>query len=684
MRSVRRATASGLSAVALAASAALLAVTSAWAAPTWLAPSKLSATGANAEGPQLSVDEQGDALAVWQRFNGAANVVEAASRPAASGSWQAPVAISSAKAEASLPQVALDSHGDAVAVWLSLHGGEYAIEASTRSGLGGPWQSPVTLQTLGALIPMEARPDLAVDSRGDAVAVWRRLEGAETIVEAASMQAGGSWQPPETISKKAEDLHPAEVAIDDAGDATAVWEEKGGEVLIDAARKPAGGKRQSAVALSAPGANANEPRLAVDARGDAVAVWERFEGEELIEAASRPATSAAWGKAVALTKPELGKGEPAAQQVAIDAQGEAVAVWSRTNATHDFVEAAVGRTSSSAWQPPASLSGPGANIEEQPQVAADGQGDAVVVWERFDGTNEVVEAAAGLAASGSWKAPVALSASGEEAREQQAAIDAQGNAAALWGRFDGKDYVAEAAGYDAAGPTLGSLVIPAGGAVGQSLAFSVSPFDTWSALGTTSWSFGDGATQTGTSVVHAYSAAGAYTVTLTSADALGNATSTSAAVSVAPGPVSKSLPFALVTPRITGARLTHSRFRVSRRPTAISAKAKAPQGTTFSFTLNEVAKLQVAFTHSVPGLRDGRRCVAPSAKLRRRHAKRCTRTATVGTLTRASEPAGADSVPFSGRIGKTPLRPGAYKAVLTATAGGLRSAPVTLALTIVR
>ncbi len=138
----------------------LLAVAPAVAAPTWLAPAKLSAAGQSAQAPQVSVDAQGDALAVWQRFDekSGKTVIEASSRPAGSASWQAPAIVSSVGDEASLPQVALDSHGDAVAVWLSLSGSEYSIEAAARSGLGGSWQAPVTVRKLGTMTVMEPRP----------------------------------------------------------------------------------------------------------------------------------------------------------------------------------------------------------------------------------------------------------------------------------------------------------------------------------------------------------------------------------------------------------------------------------------------------------------------------------------------------------------------------------------------
>jgi hypothetical protein len=96
------------------------------------------------------------------------------------------------------------------------------------------------------------------------------------------------------------------------------------------------------------------------------------------------------------------------------------------------------------------------------------------------------------------------------------------------------------------------------------------------------------------------------------------------------------------------------------------------------------AKLTIAITRRTAGLRKGKKCVAPTGKLRRAHAKRCTRTITAGTLTRANVPAGAGGVVFTGRIGHRPLKPHSYKAVLTASNSAGRSNPAGLSFAIVR
>jgi YVTN family beta-propeller protein len=140
---------------------------------------------------------------------------------------------------------------------------------------------------------------------------------------------------------------------------------------------------------------------------------------------------------------------------------------------------------------------------------------------------------------------------------------------------------------------------------------------------------------------------------------------------------------ALQAPAISGASLTNRRFRVARQATAISA-AKAPLGTSFHFTLSSSAKVQITITGSAPGLHRGNSCMAPSAKLKRAHAKHCTRSLSLGTLTRASEDTGVDSIAFSGRIGSRALSAGSYQAALSASNAAGHSQPVKLGFVIVR
>ena len=86
------------------------------------------------------------------------------------------------------------------------------------------------------------------------------------------------------------DLSPADeyaagsdLAVDPAGDAVVVWQlgkpaVQGVIPSVQAAIRPAGGAFAAAVTVSLPGEEALGPRVAVDDAGDAVAVWTRFIG----------------------------------------------------------------------------------------------------------------------------------------------------------------------------------------------------------------------------------------------------------------------------------------------------------------------------------------------------------------------------------------------------------------------
>jgi DNA-binding beta-propeller fold protein YncE len=142
-----------------------------------------------------------------------------------------------------------------------------------------------------------------------------------------------------------------------------------------------------------------------------------------------------------------------------------------------------------------------------------------------------------------------------------------------------------------------------------------------------------------------------------------------------------------VAPTVSGLRLTPSRFRVARHPTRPAARVTArrltPRGSRLRFTLSERADVRILIEHARTGRRIGNRCQAPTRRLRDR--PRCTRYQHAGTLTRSGLAAGANTFPFSGRIGGRPLAPGTYRATITATdRAGNHSTPTRATFTIVR
>lgn len=136
-----------------------------------------------------------------------------------------------------------------------------------------------------------------------------------------------------------------------------------------------------------------------------------------------------------------------------------------------------------------------------------------------------------------------------------------------------------------------------------------------------------------------------------------------------------------VRPSVTNVSQSHRTWREGRR-LASFARKRPPVGTTFSFTLNERARVAFAFSQPAAGRRVGRSCVAQTRANRHKHA--CKRTVTKGPLAFTGR-AGKNKVTFQGPISRSKkLKPGTYTLVITASVAGLTSAPQRLSFTIVR
>ncbi len=135
-------------------------------------------------------------------------------------------------------------------------------------------------------------------------------------------------------------------------------------------------------------------------------------------------------------------------------------------------------------------------------------------------------------------------------------------------------------------------------------------------------------------------------------------------------------------PALTGVRETNRVFAVGRGATPISArKRRVKVGTTFRFTLSEAATVKLAISQAQIGRRVGKRCRKLSR--RNRNKRRCHRFAPRGTLTRTGA-AGANSIRFTGRIGRRALKPGSYRVKIKATdAAGNVAFPVALTFRVV-
>ena len=136
-------------------------------------------------------------------------------------------------------------------------------------------------------------------------------------------------------------------------------------------------------------------------------------------------------------------------------------------------------------------------------------------------------------------------------------------------------------------------------------------------------------------------------------------------------------------PSLTLLSQSHAIWREGSRLATSTTAARPPLGTTFSFTLDQPARVSLAFTQIVAGRKVNGHCATPAVH---NHSKpSCTRSVPRCTL-RVAGHAGSNRVTFQGRVSTTRrLAPGRYALLVTATnAAAEKSIPRGLAFTIAR
>jgi hypothetical protein len=639
-------------------------------------------------------------------------------------------------ASTNAPALAMAPNGYAVVAWIERPSGQ-VVRVSVRPP-GGWWSAPQSLP-----VGLDSANDLgvAIASSGAAAIAWEEVTSPSTFQFAvATRLPGGTFGAPDILREGVQTFSPA-VGIDAAGTVTLLYAPSPDTVV----REFAVGSSALAArpeTLTA-GCAAFGQQLAVGPSGEAVAGYHCSGAVFALRQGGRWAVSPTISDSFP-PGPCMSTVSNDVASVAIDGTGEPVGVLQRTSTQRldiGFCETISTTVDASLVLPlgglmtavpgaPAAtgtafggfgfpISGPRAAIspagivfawadtanlgraQQQvrfysvdgnggsapqpvgtesagaglPALAAAADGRALLAWVQLDrpgGTLRLL--AAERPPGGAFGDPVPID-TGDASSSAVAMTDA-GDGLAAWIAGTAAPYAVHARGFDASPPTLSGMAIPTRATVGAPAAFAAAPFDVWGPV-TTSWSFGDGGTASGAAVTHAYVSAGAYTASMTATDAVGNAVTSSATVQVlaAEGPVVSSL------------SLTHRRFRVGRARMAISARRRgggrrAPVGTTIRFTLDRAASVRIGIERPLPGVRVGRRCVAPSR--RSRGHRRCQRVVVILPMLTRTARAGPNAVRFSGRIGRRALPPGRYRARLTATAAGRSGAPRRIAFRVVR
>jgi hypothetical protein len=362
--------------------------------------------------PKVAVNSNGDAAAVWRRNDGTHYRVQARMRSAAGVLGPIQDLTDPGTDAIAVPQVGINDAGDAAFIWQLFSG---AIQARSLSAAGalGP------IQSIGQVSNEVSDPRLAIGSDGKVVFVW----SDSVAVHARILTGAGALLNAMDISTASQSVFPS-VAMDSVGNAIFVWGVT--NTAVQSRTLSASGILRRIVTVShAPPFDL--PQIAVDQGADAAFTWNVFNGSNTLVQARNRSAAGVFGAIAPLTHPGRDARNP---QIGIDGGGNAVIVWSRLDASgFDRVQVST-LTAGSVVGATRTVSA--ANHHAfNPQVAVDAAGDAVLVWERSDGVNERIQSVT-LSSTGVLSSVQSLSHRAENCYEPQVGISGSGKAVAVW------------------------------------------------------------------------------------------------------------------------------------------------------------------------------------------------------------------------------------------------------------
>jgi hypothetical protein len=279
--------------------------------------------------PKVTVDANGRALAVWQDFDGVRNNIFVARFSGAAWTFQL---LETQDGDATNPQIAMDGTGNAIAVWVQVDGDE-RIRARRFTATTDTWAA--VTDTLDNVDPTDAgAPQIAMNTNGNAIVVWRELSTTGNQVIAARGYTAGTWSPEAILNGGSGlDADVPQIAIDQAGNGIAVWTQTVGTKIRVLASRFAAGTWTVAGAIDADGSGSSaRPKLAMNASGSAVVVWQSMD--------PTPSTDrsiwsnryvAGWGPSTAVVLESVAADDAELPNIAVDTAGRAIAVWQQVD-----------------------------------------------------------------------------------------------------------------------------------------------------------------------------------------------------------------------------------------------------------------------------------------------------------------------------------------------------------------
>lgn len=425
---------------------------------SWSQPQTISTIGQSASNPKLVFSANGTGICLWQQQLGTSYVILASRTTDGGVTWNTPQTLNTSGSNISL---AIDATGRAICYVGTSSG---AIIFSSSDG-GVSWSTPVTLTT-----QYSNDGSVAMDNSGHAVCLFVRSSGGQLAMASGSSDGGLSWSTPVQVSDSGGDAQNPFLAYDSVHNSfCGVWNQYPTYNVKSSKTSDVGLSWSTPVDLTAESA-VPYPKIAFY-NGSGVCAYGKSGGA--CYATKTTDGGASWSTPIALGGSSvsyltfdsngigyllfssstnlylartLDQGTSwqtpivlassvtlyvlSGSTIAVDAPN-AVCTWLLNQNSNYFLQASRSVDSGITWQTVNTLSSSNQNANN-PVFSFDSSGNGICVWQKFNGTNTLVQAARTTNKGVSWSTPVFVSLPGEDVSKITVKCGTNGNAICAW------------------------------------------------------------------------------------------------------------------------------------------------------------------------------------------------------------------------------------------------------------
>jgi len=431
-----------------------------WTHPTGLTDN-ISPEAYDAASPQVAMDSNGNAIITWQQgYPGLNRIYKSEYR---NGAWILPGSlddyISPDGVHAGSPQVAMNSNGNAIIIWMqSVNlGGNIRTQIYKSEYRNGTWVHPAGpddyINPYGESVFNEdnsRNPQVAMDNNGNAIITWEQYDGSHYQIFRSEYR-NGEWTHPDdltaTISPMGTNAGNPQVAMDNNGNAIITWQQYDGSHVQILKSERRNGDWTDPISIddniSPDGQDASNPQVAMDNNDNAIITWMQWYNNSYTQIFKSEFRDGSWTHPAGLTDnispDEQGAYSP---QVAMDSSGNAIITWMQW---YDSSNRQIFKSEyrNGTWTDPSGLTdniSPDGQDASNPQVAMDSSGNAIITWMQwYDGV--IFQIYKSEYRNGTWVHPASLddniSPDEQNASNPQVTMDSSGNAIITWQQNDG-------------------------------------------------------------------------------------------------------------------------------------------------------------------------------------------------------------------------------------------------------